>query len=403
MKLGRHMNVVAILRSGEAGEALNQACTGMNGTQMSVHVGKLQDVRFGARELNEPDVLLLDVDPENAEDVAHLERILKSEFPNTPVVATAPETTLRGVRLLMRLGVVDFIPQPIMRSDLMSALEHARQIRTDKDAPADQGGKVISFVKAGGGVGATTLAVQAACSLASRNKADGPGVCLLDLDIQFGTAALYLDLDNRLGLANLLESSDRMDHELLRSVMGRHECGLDVLAAPRDMVGLDALTPEFVTDCLRLVASQYATVILDLPEAWTPWTYRAMESSDVIVLVMQLTVASVRQARRQLDTMRAHGLEEVPVKVVLNRFEKGWGKSIHFKEAESALGRKFDYFVPNDFTLVSEALNQGVALSGIKRKSKVEKGIRNMIDESLRSITGEEERSEPRLFSALRR
>lgn len=403
MKLGRHMNVVAILRSGEAGEALNEACTGMNGTQVSVHVGKLQDVRFGARGLNEPDVLLLDVDPENAEDVAHLERILKTEFPKTPVVATAPETTLQGVRLLMRLGVVDFLPQPITRSDLMSALEHAKRVQTDRDAPAEQSGKVISFIKAGGGVGATTLAVQAACSLASRNKAGGPGVCLLDLDIQFGTVALYLDLDNRVGLANLLESPDRMDHELIRSVMGQHECGVDVLAAPRDMMGLDALTPEFVTECLRLTGSQYATVILDLPEAWTPWSYRAMENSDMIILVMQLTVAGVRQARRQLDTLQAHGLDAVPVKVVLNRFEKGWGKSVDFKEAESALGRKFDYFVPNDYALVSEALNQGVALSGIKRKSKVETSIRNMISESLRSITGEEERPEPRLLSGFRR
>ena len=101
--------------------------------------------------------------------------------------------------------------------------------------------------------------------------------------------------------------------------------------------------------------------------------------------------------------VQSNPLRSTPVKVALNRYEKSWGKSVDLKDAEKALGRKFDYFIANDYKTVSEALNQGVALSGIKRKSKVDTGIRNMIDESLRSITGEEERSEPRLLSGFRR
>ncbi|MFQ6017194.1 MAG: CpaE family protein [Kiloniellaceae bacterium] len=396
----RHMNVVAVLRSNEAGTALSEACTGINGTKIDVHVGKLKDVRPGIDIFaDNPDVLLLDVDPRDAEEVEHLGRIVQTHFPKTPVVATAAEITLQDVRQLMRLGVVDFVPQPISRADLLTALDHAaarmRQVRASE--PAKEGGKVISFIKSGGGVGATTLAVQAACSLAARAREGDPGVCLLDFDIQFGTAALYLDLDDRVGFADLVESPDRLDGELLRSVMAEHGSGLEVLAAPRDVVPLESMTPELLRRCLRLARAEYGVVFLDLPEAWNAWTYKALASSDLIVLVTQLSVAGIRQARRQLDTMRAHGLEEAPVKIALNRFEKGWGRSVRVKEAQKALGRDIDYFVVNDYKTVSEALNQGVSLSAIKKRSKVEMSIQKMIDDSVKAVSGDRDRLEPRL------
>ena len=403
MTLGRHMNVVAILRSEQAGEAFSGAGADINGTRIDVHVGRLLDVQPGVDILKDPDVLILDVDPHDAEEVAHLQRILQTYFPDTPVVATAPEATLQDVRRLMHLGVVDFVPQPITREDLKSALDHAARSRPATSQAAERPGSVIAFLKAGGGVGASTLAVQSACLLASRSKSERARVCLLDLDLQFGTGALYLDLDNRVGLADLLESPERLDPELLHSVMGQHECGLDLLAAPREVMALDALTPASVEQCLRLARSEYGTVFLDLPEAWTTWSYRAIQSSDLVILVLQLTVAGVRQARRQIDTLRAHGLEDVPVKVALNRYEKSWGKSVDLKDAEKALGRKFDYFIANDYKTVSEALNQGVALSKIKKKTKVETSIQKMIDDAIRTITGEETRPEPRLLSGLRK
>jgi pilus assembly protein CpaE len=403
MTLGRHMNVVAILRSEEAGAALNAIATDINGTELSVHVGKLTDVREDVDIFKDSDVLILDVDPHDETEVRHLQQVLQRHFPKTPVVATAPDASLQDVRQFMHLGVVDFVPQPITRSDLVTALDHAARSQVSTDDPAVQQGRVISFLKAGGGVGASTLAVQSACLLASRKKSDRSRVCLLDLDLQFGTDALYLDLDNRVGIADILESPERLDHELLHSVMGRHVSGVDLLAAPRDMVALDAMSSESLGQCLKLLRGEYGTTFLDLSQSWTTWSYTAIQNSDLAILVTQLTVAGVRQARRQIDTMRAHGLEDVPVKVALNRFEKGWSKSVDLKDAEKALGRKFDYFIANDYKTVSDALNQGVALSAIKKKSKVEISIQKLIDDAIKTITGEEVRPEPRLLSGLRR
>jgi pilus assembly protein CpaE len=403
MTLDKHMNVVAILRSDEAGRALNAACTGMNGTEVAAHVGRLLDVQGDIDLLQGADVLILDVDPRSDEEMGHLRQVLQHEFPGTPIVVTAADASLQDVRQFMHLGVVDFVPQPITQADLKTALAHAGRTRKSTEAPDDRHGHVISFLKAGGGVGASTLAVQSACLLASRKKTDKSQVCLIDLDLQFGTDALYLDLDNRVGVADLLETPDRVDLELLHSVMGHHPSGLELLAAPRDVVAIDSLHATDLERCLKLMRAEYRTIFLDLPSAWTPWSYAAVRNSDLVILVIQLTVAGVRQARRQIEALQAHGLAEVPVKVALNRFEKGWGKSVAVKDAEKALGRKFDYFIANDYTTVNDALNQGVALSAIKKKSKVEQSLQKMIDDAIKTTTGEEARPEPRLLSGLRR
>jgi pilus assembly protein CpaE len=395
------MNVVAILRSDAAGQAMNEACTDINGTEVSAHVGQLLDVLGDVDLLKGADVLILDVDPSSEEEMSHLRKVLQHEFPGKPIVVTAPDASLQDVRQFMHLGVVDFVPQPITQADLKSALEQVNRTRKSTAEPSGQRGHIISFLKAGGGVGASTLAVQSACLLASRKKADKSRVCLVDLDLQFGTDALYLDLDNRVGVADLLETPERIDRELLHSVMGHHASGLELLAAPRDVVALESLHAADLERCLKLIRSEYGTVFLDLPSAWTPWSYAAVRNSDLVILVIQLTVAGVRQARRQIETLQVHGLADVPVKVALNRFEKGWGKSVDVKEAEKALGRKFDYFIANDYATVTEALNQGVALSVIKKKSKVEQSLQKMIDGAIKAITGEDARPEPRLLSGL--
>ncbi len=179
--------------------------------------------------------------------------------------------------------------------------------------------------------------------------------------------------------------------------MGRHESGLDVLAAPHDLLGLDTIGHDFVDTCLRVATREYRYVLVDLPTAWTDWTGRVLHDSDMIVQVAQLTVANVRQARRQLDALVIHGLEDIPVKTLINRFEKGWGRSVPLKRAETALGRSADFCIFNDYKTVSDAANQGVPLAEIARRTKVEKSIRRFCDTVAKELAGDEARPEPRL------
>lgn len=397
MALGQGLNVVAIVRSAELGRALNETCADMNGPKVEVHVGKLNDVRPDVEIFSGVDVLLLDVDPGSSEEIATLSAIVSERFPDTPVVATAANASLHDVRQLMRLGVVDVVPQPVMPSDLGTAIDYAVRSRAKSDGGESERGRIVSVLKAGGGVGATTLAVQAGYLMAHRFKGEDRKVCLLDLDLQFGNASLYMDIDNRVGLSDIIETPERMDSSLLQSLMGHHESGLDILAAPRDVLPLDSVDSGTVDNCLKVATELYRYVLVDLPGVWCEWSLQALRKSDMILLVTELSVPHVRRTRRQLEQLVSHGLVDIPVKVVVNRFEKGWGKSVSAKEAAKAMSRGIDYFVTSDYKLVSDAINQGVPLSKIVRRSKVEKSIAELVDGTIKELSGGEARSEPRL------
>ena len=380
MSMNDPLNVVAFVRSEQAREDLRQACAGMSGTTIDIKVQKLQDVT--RRLVNGHDVVLLDFNPRDSGESDRLRHIIKDELRETPILVSAASATLDDVRQIMSLGVVDVLSVPVRQTDLAVALDHAARRRTQPRAPGRAHGKVITFLKGGGGAGASTVAVQGGCILASEAKRPAR-TCLLDLDVQFGTAGLYLDLQSSVGLADVLETPERIDHALLSGAMTRHDSGLDVLLIPRQMVSLDAVTPEFVAACLRIAREQYDYVLVDIAPSWTNWTYAALSRSDVIVLVTQLTVAGIRQSLRQIETIEANGLTQIPLKLVLNRHDTGWrfGTSSHVKEAETTLGRKFDFVLPNDFKLVTDAINRGVQLSAISRRSSLEKAMRRMYEE----------------------
>lgn len=392
------LHVVAVVRSDAVEAALNDARAAGRDMELTLRSVPLTELYPSADLLQAPDVLVLELDARDPGDLEALEDISRRHFPGVPILVTGPEVALPAARRLMRLGVADYLPQPLSRADLESALAYAGRMR--RDAPiAPARGKVLAFLKAGGGVGATTLATQAAVSLAARRKRGRGGICLLDLDIQFGAAALHLDLDDRIGLADLLDDPRRLDGELLRSVMAQHRSGLDVLAAPREVVGLEAVTPELLDACLGLACAEYETVILDLPGPWTPWTYRAVQCCDLAILVTQLGVAGLRQARRQLDAMAANGLGEVAVRVAVNRFETGWRRHVGLKEAERALGRPIDDLIANDYRTVSEAIDRGTSLADVRRRSKAAQGIQRMIDAALRAVAANGHIAVPRLLA----
>ncbi len=376
---------------------LNETCGDINGTRVDVHVGCLKDVQSGEDIFKNLDVLLLDVDPRSNEDIENVRSIITERFPKVPVVATAAEATLQDVRALMRMGVVDVVPQPVNEADLAAALDYAGHARGQDDDDGEGRGRIISFLKGGGGSGATTIAVQMGHLLAQRFKGEDSKVCVLDFDIQHGMAALYSDLDNRVGLADLVGSPERLDGSLLRGVMGRHESGLDVLAAPRDLMPLETMSLDFVDHCLRVATREYHYGLVDLPAAYTDWSQRALKASDMIALVAQLSVPNVRQARRLLDALAVDGLGEIPTKLLINRYEKGWGKSVRLNQAEKALGRPADFCIANDYQTVSEAINQGVPLSRIGRRTKAGKSLRQFVDAVVKELVGGEDRPEPRL------
>lgn len=368
------IKILAVLKTRETNQAVSAVAARAVRAQIDVRIGEVREL--APRLVNGfiPDVLLADVSLDDTADLEALGNFARAHGASTAVIATSSSATLDGMRRLMRFGIHDFVPQPIVEADLMSALEAALQ-RRQQAAPAPvKSGRIITILRSCGGIGATTIATQTALVLTHSAARRQQRVALLDLDFQNGDCALAIDLNPAVTIESVLDAPERLDASFLEGSMVRHPGGLEVLAASQNRVSFDAMTPELAQAILRFAAVDRSYVLVELPRLACRWTDAVLAASDLIVLVTQLTVPALRQARRELDALA--GTTAAEVAVLVNRYERRWWRNrVRLREAEQALGRGVDFMIANDHSMVSEALNTGTPLTELKRGARVSRDI----------------------------
>ena len=172
-----------------------------------------------------PDVLVIDLrtSVEVPSDLATFKR----RHPRMGVVIAVPGFDPTIMLDAMRAGVTEFVAEPVSAADLRAAIDRVLGQHT----PEIEQGQVFAFVGAKGGVGTTTLAVNVAAALAADN---GPhSVLVADLHVTaHGDAALFLGVEPRFSIVDALENVNRLDRAVLKSLVVRAKCGVDVLASP---------------------------------------------------------------------------------------------------------------------------------------------------------------------------
>ena len=326
------------------------------------------DSEIPSSALSSASVLVLEVSPANP---ASLERLsaVRALYPDLPVIAAVRDANLPLVRTLLKQGVRDVVGLPLPHAELIEILrEISVELRAEPTSEVALG-QLVTIMKSIGGVGATTIATHLGSELAARNT--GRGVCVFDLDLQFGDAASYLGLSNQLSIADLLEAGSRIDGALLRSVATTTAGGLDVIAAPVDMMPIEAVNSDQILRIIDLARQQYDYVVIDLPTNWTNWALSLVARSTAIFLIIELSVGSLRQAKRQLQLLNSQRISGSHVHVVANRVEKRMFRAIDLESASQALGHPVELSIHNDHPLVRAAHDQGVLIQQIRAKSKI--------------------------------
>lgn len=320
------------------------------------------------------DLLIVAVDAAAAVEVDTAMRRLKGQPAemNTLVVLRNADVTV--TRRLMREGAADVIPAPANEAALAVALDKILGTVSEERPRRAAGGQVVAVLKAGGGVGATSLCVQSA-AIAARG---GASVCLADLDLQFGAASLYLDMPDAATVSDCMAAGSNLKDIDFGELLGQHRSGVKLLAAPRQVTPLEALAPPQTEALLNSLKRSFDLVMLDLPSVWTAWTNRALHSADRIVLVTHLSVPHMHMLDRQIATLHAQGLDDRKLTLICNALSSDHTALLSIKSAERALGRSFDVVVPEDRRTMNAAINQGVELSTIRRGSKIERAIEEL-------------------------
>jgi pilus assembly protein CpaE len=364
---------VQLYLSGADGDAAALVGARVAGFPISLNVAPVTDL-IDPEDLAGSAAAVVQVDPAEPKSLMRFEKLASST--RTPLIAAAYDPPLALVRQLVRAGAHDVVPLPLDIADLETSLLPIRdQIHRNASSANSANGKMVCAIKSVGGIGATALLTQLAIRAAENEERVGRGVCLLDLDLQFGNAAFQLGLRPQLTFFDLVEAGGRIDGELLRATTVQHPSGLKVIAAPASLMPLDAVTSEQIIEIVDIAKREFGTVLVDLPSSWTNWSLSLLAQADLVLLVTELSIGGLHRARRQVDLLREQDLASVDLRVVVNRFEKGLMRTVKPGDVQKALGRDIAYTVANDPAVMHPAIEQGVPISAIKRKSSVGRDI----------------------------
>lgn len=376
---------VQLYLSGVEGDSAELAGARVAGFPLSLNIMPVTDW-IDPEEISAAAAAVVQVDPDTPSSVKRFQKL--AQVVSTPLIAAAYDPPLALVRSLVRCGAHDVVPLPLNIEDLETSLAPVADDIVNKRNVVDaRCAKLVSVIKSVGGVGATALASQLALRFAHNEVGCGREACLIDLDVQFGDIAFQLGLRPKLSLHDLLEAGNRLDGSLLRATTTDHASGLKVIASPPEMMPLEGVSNEHLMAIVDLATREFGTVFVDLPTNWTNWSLSMVARSDLVLLVTELTVAGLNRAKRQLALLDSQDLGGLDVRVVVNRFDKAQTRTIRPADVREALGRDIAYTVTNDFALMRAAIDRGVPISDIKRKSAIGKDL-DVLDAGIAAVLG---------------
>ena len=321
-------------------------------------------------------VAIVDVDPASDADLTALNALTQRLGGTPPVIVAIPSFDVSVARQLLQMRVADFVVKPVAPLDLVRACARAAQAAKSGGTTDAQ---IYTFLPAAGGVGLTTLAIGTAMLLLKGNGQQSR-TCLVDLDFQHGSCCDYLDLEPRLDLDEIEPRPDRLDRQLLEVMISEHQSGLKVIAAPSRPAEMRNFDFEVVTRLLDLVAAHFDNVIIDVPRTWFNWTDSVLIGSNRLFLVTEMTVPGLKHARHLVNVIRQRLPDGPALEVIVNRFEQRlFGPGLRRADIEQALGDSFAAAIPNNFRLVSEAIDRGVPLDEVKAGNNIQQALSKLI------------------------
>lgn len=344
---------------------------------------------FGQPEAEDMEFIALAMDETDEDNLVLMTEIIsQAKERKIKVILIAEDVTPAALHSLLREGADEFVPYPLPEGELSQAIARVRakedpvHVPTSATAPllkvgAQKDGALIVVHGLAGGVGSTTMAVNLAWELATVDKNDSPSVCLLDLDLQFGAVATFLDLPRREVVYEMLSDTESMDEESFGQALLTYEDHLQVLTAPTDMLPLDLITSEEIERVLQMARNQFDYVVVDMPSTLVQWSETVLTSAHIYFAMLEL---DMRCAQNTLRFKRALQAEDLPIeklRYVMNRAPKftDLNAKSRVKRMAESLDISIDVQMPDGGKPITQANDHGMPLANSAPKSPLRREI----------------------------
>ncbi len=332
---------------------------------------------FDVVHQSNPDVAVIALDADQNRALQLIAQ-LANDCPDLPILAVSGLGDGQSILQALRNGAREFLTQPVVLEELLLALQRLQQKQVRRPDGSTSGlAKVnslaIAVLGSRGGVGCTSIAVNLGCTLAAdeANRA-----ALIDLDLALGDADVALDLMPTYTLADMAINIERLDMTFLRRSLCQHQSGLSVLPHPIQLGDIGLIHEDHLQRVIGLLRASYTHLILDLSKRFTPTDLTALRMADVILLVAQLELTSLRNVVRMLLALTAEEGIDQKIKVIVNRVgSESFDGEISLKKAEETIGKPIFFQLPDDPKSMMGSRNSGVPLLQHAPRSKLQQAI----------------------------
>jgi pilus assembly protein CpaE len=321
-----------------------------------------------------PDLILLDVMLPKLDgyQVATKLRAEEGTGAHVPIIMLTAEREVEQKVRGLRAGADDYLIKPFHPAELMARIKSllARFAPRDTLVGRPPLGRVHAFYGAKGGVGTTTIAINAAIAL---HRELGRKVALVDGNLQFGDHRVFLDLGlDRKSIVDIV-TAPTIDADLIRQVMVKHDSGIDLLLAPPSPEAAELVTTEHLPIILDQLRGLYDYILVDIDKRLDDHNLGVLEAADIMFVVMTADLSCLKNVRLVLETISHLGYEAGKLQLVLNRFNAFTG--INVRNAEGALRRTIDHQVVNEYRGAISALNSGAPFMFTKPDSTLGRSL----------------------------
>jgi pilus assembly protein CpaE len=316
-----------------------------------------------------PTAVVIAMSEANPEQALKMIEKLSSESPQTAIISAARNASADLILRSMRAGAREFLRLPVINEEFKTVLDRTAEFCDSQKVTPKKKGRMIAVFSSKGGCGTSFIATNLAAAL-------NQPTMLVDLNLQAGDLPLFLGVDPKYSIADMVENRARMDDSLLASYVTQHSPKLSLLAAPREADSADDIEPEHVFEALERLRESYEYVVLDPQHTFDAITLAALDQSDDIVLVLTLDIPAIRSAQRALEIFDRLGYPRKKVRILVNR----WSKQIDLdlQQVERFLKEKVTGFVSSDYQTAVTSINLGQPLVQSEPSSKISVEIKRV-------------------------
>lgn len=326
----------------------------------------------------EPQVVIMDL---NLPEIDGLEttRYITLHHPRVSVIIISLNDEIESIKRAMLAGAREYLVKPISPMEIHRAVRQVAELNSkipvgaggDQEPPKKQvrnGNQVITVFGTKGGVGKSIICTNLAAAAAREYRSR---VGLIDLDIQFGDISIMMNLNPRKTIAELAQENGEPGVELLEQYLYERN-GVQILAAPNKPELAELVTPHQVRHTLSLSQQIFNYTFVDTPSFIDDTTLVALESSDLILLVITLELPAIKNIKKGIEVLRSLQLLD-RARLILNRSSGVAG--IEPEDVERVLDMRIKAEVPSDGKLVVNSINQGIPFVKMNPRAPVSRGI----------------------------